>query len=138
MGNITQVTVNDASFPFGYDQTQFDLCLDVPVLKDNLNSICEKVDDDDFQTIILRKLNEVNFMYKMWACCYYWLLGMKSAVFLFLRVMCDWDIYSAWTVAPLGMDFFKANMVQLSLHYSDVLYTERNALGIQHYHKYTI
>ncbi|KAG7511253.1 hypothetical protein JOB18_045050 [Solea senegalensis] len=57
-GNITQVIVNDPSFPFGYDQTQFDLCLDVPVLKDNLNSICEKVDDDDFQRTILRKLNE--------------------------------------------------------------------------------
>ncbi|XP_069544254.1 uncharacterized protein [Brachyistius frenatus] len=57
-GNITQVTVSDPSFPFGYDQTQFDLCLDVPVLKDNLNSICEKVDDDDFQKIILNKLNQ--------------------------------------------------------------------------------
>lgn len=59
MGNITQVTVSDASFPFGYDQTQFDLCLDTPVLKDNLYSICEKVDDDDFQKIILKKLNQV-------------------------------------------------------------------------------
>ncbi|XP_027130403.1 uncharacterized protein LOC109140224 isoform X1 [Larimichthys crocea] len=58
VGNITQVTVSDASFPFGYDQTQFDLCLDTPVLKDNLYSICEKVDDDDFQKIILKKLNQ--------------------------------------------------------------------------------
>ncbi|XP_044023508.1 uncharacterized protein LOC122862225 [Siniperca chuatsi] len=58
VGNITQVTVSDASFPFGYDQTQFDLCLDIPVLKDNLYSICEKVDDDDFQQIILKKLNQ--------------------------------------------------------------------------------
>ncbi|XP_051242946.1 uncharacterized protein LOC127355779 [Dicentrarchus labrax] len=58
VGNITQVTVNDGSFPFGYDQTQFDLCLDIPVLNDNLNSICEKVDDDDFQKIILKKLNQ--------------------------------------------------------------------------------
>ncbi|XP_072220928.1 uncharacterized protein [Leuresthes tenuis] len=58
VGNITQVTVNDDSFPFGYDQTQFDLCLDVPVLQDNLNSICEKVDDDDLQKIILKKLNQ--------------------------------------------------------------------------------
>ncbi|XP_061599296.1 uncharacterized protein LOC133462171 [Cololabis saira] len=57
-GNITQVTVSDASFPFGYDQTQFDVCLDVSVLKDNLNSICEKVDDNDFQRIILKKLNQ--------------------------------------------------------------------------------
>ncbi|XP_055087258.1 uncharacterized protein LOC117390923 [Periophthalmus magnuspinnatus] len=58
MGNITGVTVQDPAFPFSYDQTQFDLCLDIPVLKDNLNAICEKVDDNDFQKIILRKLNE--------------------------------------------------------------------------------
>ncbi|XP_038585562.1 uncharacterized protein LOC119910839 [Micropterus salmoides] len=57
-GNITQVTISDPSFPFGYAQTQFDLCLDIPVLKDNLNSICEKVDDTDFQKIILKKLNQ--------------------------------------------------------------------------------
>uniref|UniRef100_A0A3B3DHZ5 Uncharacterized LOC112146948 n=1 Tax=Oryzias melastigma TaxID=30732 RepID=A0A3B3DHZ5_ORYME len=58
VGNITQVTVSDESFPFGYDLTQFDLCLDVPVLKDNLASICQKVDDDSFQTVILNKLNQ--------------------------------------------------------------------------------
>ncbi|XP_070776790.1 mesothelin-like protein [Enoplosus armatus] len=58
VGNITQVTVNDGSFPFGYDQTQFDLCLDIPVLQNNLLSICEKVDDDDFQKVILKKLNQ--------------------------------------------------------------------------------
>ncbi|KAL3968399.1 guanine nucleotide-binding protein G(I)/G(S)/G(T) subunit beta-3 [Sarotherodon galilaeus] len=57
-GNITQVIVSDPSFPFGYDLTQFDLCLDVPVLKENLNSICNKVDDNGFQTVILKKLNE--------------------------------------------------------------------------------
>lgn len=59
VGNITQVTISDASFPFGYDQTQFDLCLDISVLKDNLYSICEKVDDNNFQKIILKKLNQV-------------------------------------------------------------------------------
>ncbi|KAK5857038.1 hypothetical protein PBY51_010307 [Eleginops maclovinus] len=58
VGNITQVTVSDNAFPFGYDLTQFDLCLDIPILKENLDSICQKVDDDDFQTVILRKLNE--------------------------------------------------------------------------------
>uniref|UniRef100_A0A3Q3LN18 Uncharacterized protein n=1 Tax=Mastacembelus armatus TaxID=205130 RepID=A0A3Q3LN18_9TELE len=61
VGNITQVTVSDGSFPFGYDQVQFDLCLDIPVLKDSLSSICEKVDDTDFQKIILEKLNQVAF-----------------------------------------------------------------------------
>uniref|UniRef100_A0A669DSU7 Uncharacterized protein n=1 Tax=Oreochromis niloticus TaxID=8128 RepID=A0A669DSU7_ORENI len=59
MGSITQVIVSDPSFPFGYDLMQFDLCLDVPVLKENLNSICNKVDDNGFQTVILKKLNEV-------------------------------------------------------------------------------
>lgn len=60
VGNITQLTVSEGSFPFGYDLTQFDLCLDLPVLRENLYSICEKVDDDDFQKVILRKLNEVS------------------------------------------------------------------------------
>lgn len=55
-GTITQVVISDPAFPFGYDETQFDLCLDIPVLKDNLNAICEKVDDDEFQKIILKKL----------------------------------------------------------------------------------
>ncbi|MED6242800.1 hypothetical protein ATANTOWER_009948, partial [Ataeniobius toweri] len=58
VGNITQVTVRDPSFPFGYDLKQFDLCLDVSVLKDNLNAICQKVDDDDFQKNILKKLSQ--------------------------------------------------------------------------------
>ncbi|XP_075879551.1 uncharacterized protein LOC142886359 [Nelusetta ayraudi] len=59
VGNITQVTINDGSFPFGYDRTQFDLCLDLNVLEQNLYSICEKVDDNDYQKIILQKLNQV-------------------------------------------------------------------------------
>ncbi|KAK5607718.1 hypothetical protein CRENBAI_013413 [Crenichthys baileyi] len=58
-GVITQVIISDPAFPFGYDETQFDLCLDSPVLKDNLNSICEKVDDAGFQKIILKKLSLV-------------------------------------------------------------------------------
>ncbi|CAG5895038.1 unnamed protein product [Menidia menidia] len=58
VGNITQLTVNDDSFPFGYDAAQFDLCLDLPVLRDNLDSICEKVDDDDLQRVVLKKLNQ--------------------------------------------------------------------------------
>uniref|UniRef100_A0A8C6PW93 Mesothelin-like n=1 Tax=Nothobranchius furzeri TaxID=105023 RepID=A0A8C6PW93_NOTFU len=56
--NITQVTVSDPAFPFGYDLTQFDLCLDIPALKENLFTICSKVDDNDFQKIILQKLNQ--------------------------------------------------------------------------------
>ncbi|XP_017158930.1 uncharacterized protein LOC103460695 [Poecilia reticulata] len=62
-GNITQVTISDPSFPFGYNQLQFELCLDVPILKDNLHSICQKVDDDGYQRIILNKLNQVTWKY---------------------------------------------------------------------------
>ncbi|XP_036006813.1 uncharacterized protein LOC105939733 [Fundulus heteroclitus] len=56
-GNISQVIISDPAFPFGYDETQFDLCLDIPVLRDNLNTICQKVDDDEFQKVILKKLS---------------------------------------------------------------------------------
>ncbi|KAK6306907.1 hypothetical protein J4Q44_G00220550 [Coregonus suidteri] len=57
-GNITQSVIADTSFPFGYDVTQFDLCLDTSILKDNLATVTERVDDNDFQKIILVKLNQ--------------------------------------------------------------------------------
>ncbi|XP_036408733.1 uncharacterized protein mslna [Megalops cyprinoides] len=58
VGSITQVTINDDAFPFGYDAAQFNCCLDVNVVKENLASLTEKVDDDEFQQIILTKLNQ--------------------------------------------------------------------------------
>ncbi|KAJ8386178.1 hypothetical protein AAFF_G00176020 [Aldrovandia affinis] len=58
VGNITQVTISDEAFPFGYDSTQFNHCLSVEVVKNNLAGLSEKVDDDDFQRIILAKLNQ--------------------------------------------------------------------------------
>ncbi|RXN11449.1 mesothelin [Labeo rohita] len=58
-GNITEATIADASFPFGYTAAQFDACLTVRVLRDNLAAVTEKVDDSDFQRIILRKLKQV-------------------------------------------------------------------------------
>uniref|UniRef100_A0A8B9HP00 Uncharacterized protein n=1 Tax=Astyanax mexicanus TaxID=7994 RepID=A0A8B9HP00_ASTMX len=58
-GNITEATIADPSFPFGYDSTQFDACLDITVLKDNIAAITDKVVDTSFQTIILNKLNQL-------------------------------------------------------------------------------
>ncbi|XP_049325839.1 serine-rich adhesin for platelets isoform X10 [Astyanax mexicanus] len=58
-GNITEATIADPSFPFGYDYTQFDACLDITVLKDNIAAITDKVVDTSFQTIILNKLNQL-------------------------------------------------------------------------------
>ncbi|XP_055062347.2 uncharacterized protein [Misgurnus anguillicaudatus] len=57
-GNITEAIIADASFPFGYTASQFDACLDYKVLRDNLAAVAEKVDDSDFQRIILNKLKK--------------------------------------------------------------------------------
>ncbi|XP_053092562.1 mesothelin-like protein [Pangasianodon hypophthalmus] len=59
VSNITAVTIADASFPFGFNSTQFDLYLDIAVLQNNLAAITEKVVDTSFQTVILNKLNQI-------------------------------------------------------------------------------
>ncbi|KAI4897926.1 hypothetical protein NFI96_032612 [Prochilodus magdalenae] len=57
-GNITEATIADPSFPFGYDSAQFDSCLDSTLLKDNLAAVTEKVVDTSFLAVILSKLNQ--------------------------------------------------------------------------------
>ncbi|XP_037399293.1 uncharacterized protein LOC108433603 isoform X3 [Pygocentrus nattereri] len=59
VGNITAVTTADEAFTFDYDSTQFDLCLDITVLNDNLAAITDKVVDASFQLVILDKLNQL-------------------------------------------------------------------------------
>ncbi|XP_072513116.1 uncharacterized protein [Salminus brasiliensis] len=58
-GNITSVTIEDESFPYDYDSTQFDLCLDITVLSDNLAAVTDKVVDTSMQMVILDKLNQL-------------------------------------------------------------------------------
>ncbi|KAI7810605.1 uncharacterized protein LOC130553357 [Triplophysa rosa] len=58
LGNVTEAVIADASFPFGYTAAQFDACLDFKILKSNLAAVTDKVDDSDFQRIILNKLNQ--------------------------------------------------------------------------------
>ncbi|KAJ8391837.1 hypothetical protein AAFF_G00084530 [Aldrovandia affinis] len=58
IGSITQVVISDDAFPFGYDASQFNACLTATTVKNNLAALTEKVDDDDFQRIILDKLNQ--------------------------------------------------------------------------------
>ncbi|KAF4117956.1 hypothetical protein G5714_000007 [Onychostoma macrolepis] len=58
-GNITEATIADGSFPFGYTAAQFDACLTARVLDGNLAAVTEKVDDNNFQRIILNKLKQV-------------------------------------------------------------------------------
>ncbi|KAK3530683.1 hypothetical protein QTP86_031901 [Hemibagrus guttatus] len=57
-GEITQVQATDASFPFGYDVNQFNVCLSVQTLKDNLAAITDKAMGSDYQKVILDKLNQ--------------------------------------------------------------------------------
>ncbi|XP_072513115.1 mesothelin-like protein [Salminus brasiliensis] len=57
-GEITQVQASDNSLPFGYDVTQFNVCLSVQALKDNLPAISEKATGSDYQRVILDKLNQ--------------------------------------------------------------------------------
>ncbi|KAM3623866.1 uncharacterized protein V6R79_016463 [Siganus canaliculatus] len=59
VGLITQVTIKDETFPFDYDNiNQFNSCLSASITKDNLDSITDKVDEDDYLVIVLSKLRE--------------------------------------------------------------------------------
>ncbi|KAM7394590.1 hypothetical protein PAMP_021381 [Pampus punctatissimus] len=59
VGMITQVTISDETFPYDYDDlTQFNCCLSAAVVKDNLASITEKVDQEEYLKIVLSKLQE--------------------------------------------------------------------------------
>ncbi|XP_023814440.1 uncharacterized protein LOC101168922 isoform X2 [Oryzias latipes] len=63
VGNITQVTISDSTFPLDYDVTQFNNCLSNTVVKDNFDAITEKVDEKDYLKIVLQKLGEAyNFV----------------------------------------------------------------------------
>ncbi|XP_035390630.1 mesothelin-like protein [Electrophorus electricus] len=59
VGEITEATIADPSFPFGYTSTQFSLCLSLTMLKDNPTTITQKVVDPSFGRVILSKLYEV-------------------------------------------------------------------------------
>lgn len=60
VGNITMVTISDETFPFDYDDiNQFDCCLSATTVKNNLDAITQKVDQEEYLAIVLRKLREV-------------------------------------------------------------------------------
>ncbi|XP_048049205.1 uncharacterized protein mslna isoform X2 [Megalobrama amblycephala] len=57
---ITDVIISNDAFPFGYNEDQFRNCLNADVVRDNLGSLCEKIEDSAFQRVILDKLNEIS------------------------------------------------------------------------------
>uniref|UniRef100_A0A3P9J4A0 Uncharacterized protein n=1 Tax=Oryzias latipes TaxID=8090 RepID=A0A3P9J4A0_ORYLA len=60
VGIITQVTISDPTFPFDYNINQFNNCLSVSTVKDNLDAITEKVDEMEYLRIVLQKLQDVS------------------------------------------------------------------------------
>ncbi|XP_051988667.1 uncharacterized protein mslna [Xyrauchen texanus] len=56
---ITSTVIIDDAFPFGYSANDFENCLSVEVVRDNLADLCAKVDDNDLQRVILNKLSEI-------------------------------------------------------------------------------
>ncbi|XP_074485882.1 uncharacterized protein LOC141764496 isoform X2 [Sebastes fasciatus] len=59
VGTITQVTISAATFPFDYDDiNQFNCCLSASTVKDNLEAITDKVDQEEYLKIVLSKLRE--------------------------------------------------------------------------------
>ncbi|XP_023810060.1 mesothelin-like protein [Oryzias latipes] len=60
VGIITQVTISDPTFPFDYNINQFNNCLSVSTVKDNLDGITEKVDEVEYLRIVLQKLQEAD------------------------------------------------------------------------------
>ncbi|XP_027138442.1 uncharacterized protein LOC104926860 [Larimichthys crocea] len=59
VGKITQVIISDEVFPFDYDDiNQFNCCLSATIVKNNLASITDKVDQEEYLTIVLSKLRE--------------------------------------------------------------------------------
>ncbi|KAL1281634.1 hypothetical protein QQF64_000437 [Cirrhinus molitorella] len=57
-GQILQPQVYSDMFPFAYDVTQFNACLIVETVKDNLEAVTDRVYDRSYQRIVLDKLNQ--------------------------------------------------------------------------------
>ncbi|XP_043108750.1 uncharacterized protein mslnb isoform X2 [Puntigrus tetrazona] len=58
VGQILQAQVYSDMFPFAYDVQQFNACLAVQTLKDNLEAVTDRVYDRSYQRIVLDKLNQ--------------------------------------------------------------------------------
>ncbi|XP_055767437.1 mesothelin-like protein [Salvelinus fontinalis] len=59
VGNITQVTISESSFPFNYETvTKFNCCLSAKTVVDNLDAITAKVDDLEYLEVVLARLRE--------------------------------------------------------------------------------
>ncbi|XP_068178769.1 uncharacterized protein [Antennarius striatus] len=58
VGNITAVTISNEAFPFDYNINQFRSCLSATTVRNNLAALTEKVDEPEYQEVILVRLRE--------------------------------------------------------------------------------
>ncbi|XP_030598784.1 uncharacterized protein mslnb [Archocentrus centrarchus] len=59
VGFITRVTISSEAFPLDYsDINQFNICLNATIVRDNLDAITQKLDQDDYLKIVLSKLRQ--------------------------------------------------------------------------------
>lgn len=69
VGNITQVIISDNTFPFDYDDiNQFNACLSAQTVTDNLAAIVDKLELEEYLSIVLSKLREVRDV-ETWEKC---------------------------------------------------------------------
>ncbi|KAK2817326.1 hypothetical protein Q5P01_025517 [Channa striata] len=95
VGNITQVTISDSTFPFSYvDLNQFNYCLSPSTVRDNLDAITAKVDQADYLQIVLNKLQEAYGANSMIPEYQVQLLGPASRV-------ATVDNINTWTVTQI-------------------------------------
>jgi hypothetical protein len=65
VGNITQVTISENTFPFNYETvTKFNCCLTAKTVVDNLDAITAKVDDLEYLEVVLARLREVLYAFR--------------------------------------------------------------------------
>ncbi|XP_056890700.1 uncharacterized protein LOC130526797 [Takifugu flavidus] len=100
-GNITQVTISDNAFPFDYeDINQFNACLSAQTVKDNLAAIMEKVDLDEYLSIVLSKLREAYSSHSTIAESQVQLLGAASRMASSIDINM-WNISEVDTLSAL-------------------------------------
>ncbi|XP_045069120.1 mesothelin-like protein [Coregonus clupeaformis] len=64
VGEITQVTISENTFPFNYETvTMFNCCLTAKTVNDNLDAITAKVDDQEYLKVVLARLREAYSAY---------------------------------------------------------------------------
>lgn len=127
-GLINQVIIHDETFPFDYDDVnQFDYCLNATIVKENLAAIVAKVDQEEFQRVVLNKLREVRNCGKFKFS--YDLQCFKGQVWPMLPKSEVWTAVLCREAQPRNLSTFKIRdgrvcftVRQMSIHWKRVMW----------------